>query len=195
MTAPLTRLIETIHARLTPKDRPLLIGISGFGGSGKSTLARELEGRLGGVAVVGMDDFWTPENDVRSDDWIAYDRSRLEAQVLRPARAGQVVRYQAFDWNAGQLGEWVIVPPCRYLIVEGISALHPSILTYFDFSIWVDCPLEVARERGLARGYAWGIDETEVWTTRWMPNDAGFFHKHRPDLLANFVYPSAEVAS
>ena len=195
MTTNFDRLLERIHAKLVPKDRPLVIGVSGFGGSGKSTLAARLAGALGSVNVVCMDDFWDHARDGRSSDWDAFDRSRLEAQVLRPARAGGLVRYQAYDWVLRELGAWVDVPGGQYLIVEGISALHATLLPYYDLTVWVDVPLELARERGLARGYAWGNDETEVWTSRWMPNDRDYFDKHRPDRQADVVYPNAEVVS
>lgn len=172
-------------------SKTFLVGISGFGGSGKSTLARRLSEFLGNAPVVGMDDFWQHEADIRSADWPAFDRRRLEAQVLQPMQAGKLARYQRYDWSQQSLGEWVTVPKHGYLIVEGISALHPNLMPYYGFSIWVDCPLEVAKERGLARGYSWGIDETTVWLERWMPNDADYFARYRPDLQASFIYPNS----
>jgi uridine kinase len=190
-------ILEIIHSRLTHTDQPFLIAISGFGGSGKSTLARALkralEQTLESATIIGMDEFWNPNGDVRSSDWTAFDRNRLEAQVLRPTRAGQAIRHQEFDWQTAQLGAWRDVPASQYLIIEGISALHPNLLEYYDFRVWVDCPLETARDRGLARGYAKGNDETEVWTTRWLPNDRDYFEKYRPDRLADFVYSNLEA--
>lgn len=184
-------LLEHLRALEKPTEQPFLLGISGFGGSGKSTLAKNLAEVLLHAQIVAMDDFWLHSNDVRSSDWPAFDRERLEAQVLKPAQAGQAVRYQRYDWKAQALGEWIEVPSSDFLIVEGISALHPNLLPYYDFKIWVDCPLETAKERGLARGYGWGIDETKVWLERWMPNDADYFVKYRPDLQADFIYPTA----
>ena len=129
--------------------------------------------------------------DVRSSDWLAFNRERLEAQVLRPARSSQRIRYQVYDWNQQALGTWAEFPDHDVLIVEGISALHPNLLPYYDLTVWVDCPLEVAMEPGLARGYGWGIDETQVWLERWQPNDHDYFHKYRPDLQANVLYRSS----
>lgn len=53
-----------------------------------------------------------------------------------------------------------------------------------------DCPLEVAKERGLAGGQGWGIDETTVWLERRMPNNHDYFQKYRPDLRADLVHPT-----
>lgn len=190
----MNRHLENLLAQLSdhpkPLERAFLIGISGFGGSGKSTLAQNLAQALPDVQTVGMDDFWLHSRDERSSDWPAFDRERLETQVLQPARAGLPVRYQRYDWNQQALGDWVELPASDFLIVEGISALHPNLLPYYDFTVWVDCPLEIAKERGLARGYGWGIDETKVWEGRWMPNDADYFAKYRPDLQTDFLYPN-----
>jgi uridine kinase len=190
-------ILEIIQTRLKQINQPFIIGISGFGGSGKSTLAQALkqalENTLKSATIIGMDEFWNPNSDVRSSDWMAFDRDRLEAQVLLPARSGQAIRYQEFDWQTAQLGAWQDVTANQYLIIEGISALHPNLLEHYDFRIWVDCPLETARDRGLARGYARGNDQTEVWTTRWLPNDHDYFQKYRPDRLTDFVYSNVEA--
>jgi uridine kinase len=78
-------------------------------------------------------------------------------------------------------------------MLKGISALHPNLLEHYDFRVWVDCPLETARDRGSVRGYAKGNDQTEVWTTRWLPNDRDCFQKYRPDRLADCVYSNVEA--
>ncbi len=140
-----------------------------------------------------MDEFWNSDGDVCSSDWTAFDRDRLEAQVLLLARAGQAICYQEFDWQTAQLGAWRDVPASRYLIIEGISAQHPNLLEHYDFRVWVDCPFETARNRGLARGSARGNDQTEIWTTRWLPNDRDYFQKYCPDRLADYVYSNVEA--
>jgi uridine kinase len=179
-------LVEKVSA--LSKQHPLVVGISGFGGSGKSTLAKSLANRLD-AEIVSLDEFWLPENDVLSINWEVFDRARLEQQVLIPAFKEQPIRYQVFDWQQGKLGEWRSLKNTSYLIVEGISALHPNLLQYYDFKIWVDCPLELAQKRGLDRGkYEYGIDETEHWINVWAPNDRAYFEKYRPDLLADFLY-------
>ena len=186
-----TQLVEAILRLAPPFDQPILIGISGFGGSGKSTLARRLAKQLAAAEVVSMDEFWIPEQDVLSSDWIVFDRDRLEHQVLIPALQGNPIRYQVFDWHQGKLGDWREIT-ADYLIVEGISALHPNLLPYYRFKIWVECSLDVAQLRGLRRGkIAYNIDETESWINRWTPNDRAYFEVYRPDLQADFSYPTS----
>jgi len=166
-----------------------LIAIAGFGGSGKTTLAKQLAQALGQTEIVSIDEFWLPDRNVLSEDWIVFDRDRLKYQVLIPASQKQAITYQVFDWQQNKLGGWKSLPRSNYLIIEGISVLHPDLLPYYDFKIWVDCPLEVAQARGLNRGKTeYNIDESDIWINCWTPNDRAYFEKYRPDLQADYLY-------
>lgn len=184
-------LDELIHRilDLSASPKPHIVAISGFGGSGKSTLARQLAAALGNTEIVSIDEFWIPDRDRLSEDWTVFDRDRLLQQVLIPASRAEPIRYQPFDWNQGQLGDWRSLNASGYLIIEGISTLHPNLLPYYQFKIWIDCSLELAQTRGLNRGKTeYNIDETEAWINRWTPNDRAYFNKYRPDLTADFIY-------
>lgn len=81
----LERAINEIKKiKKTPKS--IVIGIEGFGGSGKSTVAAKLAELLGSAYVIGIDDFIVKEK-VNEPSWDkgAFDRDRLEKQVLIPA--------------------------------------------------------------------------------------------------------------
>jgi uridine kinase len=180
-------LQQHIKSLARPQSRPLIIAISGFGGSGKSMLAEKLRRQLGNAQVVSIDDFILERNAGRSADWNSFDRARMRNQVLEPAACGKTVRYQVYDWKEDRLGKWRTVPPCDYLILEGISVLHPNLRGYYDFKIWIDCPLKVATERAIQRDRQWGNDHDTLWRTVWAPNDRDYFKKYRPDLAADTV--------
>lgn len=191
-------LARHIYGRLHP-ERATIVAVSGYGGAGKSTLAARLAAALGGAAVVPVDDFWLPERDARSSDWSAYDWPRLREQVLEPARRGdRVLRYQPLDPRDALAGSgdgeraWREVAPVAALIVEGVGLLRPDLLPDFDVTVWIDCPLEVAAERGILRDRAeYGIETAADWRERWVPNDRDFFARFRPDLAADFLYSNA----
>jgi uridine kinase len=63
--------------------------------------------------------------------------------------------------------------------------LHPDLLKFYDFKIWVDCPLDIATQRGIKRDQEWGNDHDDLWLNIWMPNERDFMTKHRPDLAAD----------
>lgn len=180
-------LIQAIRARERPDGRALLIALTGFGGAGKSTLAAVLADALADAAVVSLDDFWAPTRDRPGADWDAFDRDRLAREVLVPARAGQTIRYRPPVWPSGEPGPWRTIAPGAYLIVEGVSALHPSLRSYYDLSIWLDCPLPVATARGIARDRDAGLDNEATWRNLWEPNERAYFARHRPDQAATFL--------
>lgn len=181
------QIADQIRSRF--QSPPFLIGISGFGGSGKSTLAREIAQQLESVETVSIDEFWLPDCNVLSEDWIVFDRDRLRQQVIIPAHQNQPITYQVFDWEQGKLGNLKQLPDSNYLIIEGISVLHPDLCSSYGFTIWVDCPLELAQARGLNRGKTeYNIDESEIWINCWTPNDRAYFEKYRPDLKADYLY-------
>ena len=185
--------IEQIAASIKQRGgrtMPMLIGVEGFGGSGKTTLAQELAAALGDAYVICIDDFIVKEKLAEpSWDAGAFDRDRLERQVLQPARHGQPIAYQRLDWGTNTLSDPVVVPAVTYLIIEGISAYHPSIERYYDFKIWVDTPLTIAKTRGQARD---GSNENAAYWELWAQNDITYQQQFHPEQRAEFVFRNDE---
>lgn len=178
--------IEKDLRDLRRSDRTIVIGIEGFGGSGKSTIAARLRDALVSAAVVHMDSFIVKDK-VLEPSWDngAFDHTRLREQVLIPAREGLPVEYQAFLWHVNKLSDAMIqVPAVEFLVVEGISAYHPIIASYYDDKIWVDTPIEVARERGRARD---ADNENEAHWDLWAENDLRYLEAHRSDRVADAI--------
>lgn len=167
------------------QHKPVLIAIEGFGGSGKTTLAEQLKGALRDAYIINIDDFIIKARLTEpSQDKGAFDRERLEKQVLIPATTGNDIAYQKLIWVTDTLSEPVIVPKVAYLIVEGISSYHPDIANYYDYKIWVDTPIELAKERGHARD---GSNENAQHWDLWAENDLKYQQKYHPEQQADFV--------
>jgi uridine kinase len=166
-------------------NKPVLIGIEGFGGSGKTTLSGKLKSKLGSAYVVNIDDFIIKEK-LNEDNWDkgGFDRERLEKQVLLPATSNNAIQYQKLIWQTNKLSDFIEIPNVDYLIVEGISCYHPDIAKYYDFKIWVDTPMELAKERGYARD---GSNENAVMWDLWSENDIKYKDRYHPELEADFV--------
>jgi uridine kinase len=181
--------VEQIVADIRHKRRPVrtaLIGIDGFGGAGKTTFAHHLADALGSAYVVSLDDFIVKEK-LAEPSWDSgvFDRARLEQQVLLPASQRQPVSYQRLQWETNTLSELVTVPDVDYLIIEGISAYHPSIEHYYDYKIWVDTSLEVAQKRGHVRD---GSSENAQYWELWVQNDRIYQQQYHPEQRADFVF-------
>jgi len=180
--------VEQIVKAITQKPsnhKPVLIGIEGFGGSGKTTFASRLRDSLGSAYVVNIDDFIVKEKLTEpSWDKGGFDRERLEQQVLLPASKQEPVQYQELIWETNTLSEPKVVPPVDYLIIEGISCYHPNIQHYYDYKIWVDTPIEVAKARGKERDA--GNENADKWDM-WAENDLAYQEKYHPELKADFI--------
>lgn len=183
-------VVKAIRSLPEPKDRPIVIAISGFGGSGKSTLAAKLKEQLGDTQVISGDDFILSSTKHLADntgEWTSYDHPRLIRQVLEPALQDKDIRYQAYDWPNDRL-VWRTMEKSSRLIIEGVRVLHPDLRKYYDLSIWLDCPLEVATRRGMQRDREWGADHDDLWLNTWMPGGRMFFEKYRPDLATDITF-------
>ncbi|HEX8226922.1 MAG TPA: hypothetical protein VF572_03580 [Candidatus Saccharimonadales bacterium] len=181
--------LEEIAAVIISKaagSQPILIGIEGFGGSGKTTFAHKLKDILGNSYVVSIDEFIVKEKIIEpSWDKGGFDRGRLEEQVLKAAKSGEEIRYQELVWKSNTLSEPKIVPPVDYLIIEGISCFHPDIAHYYDYKIWIDTPMDIAKQRGHARD---GSNENAQHWDIWAENDLRYQDKYHPEKQADFVF-------
>lgn len=170
---------------LPKKSKPIIIGIEGFGGSGKTTLANQLAQILGDAYVVNIDDFIVKEK-ITEPSWDkgGFDRDRLEQQVLLPASKQELIQYQELIWETNQLSAPKIVPQVQCLIIEGISCYHPNIEQYYDFKIWVDTPMDIAKARGKARDA--GNENVDKWNM-WAENDLDYQKKYHPEQRADSI--------
>ncbi|MBX9472111.1 uridine kinase family protein [Microcella sp.] len=168
---------------------PVIVGIDGAGGSGKSTLAAAIAERLGADAVViPMDDFIVRER-MLDDSWDrGWDHDRLLQQVITPLRRGEPVVYQRREWSSNSLSDPIAVPGASIVIVEGITALHPTLAPHWDLAIWVETDAMIALERGRARDA--GNENAQHWEL-WSSNDARYRAEHEPHGRADLIVRGA----
>lgn len=170
--------------------RTVLIAIEGFGGSGKTTIAQRLKEALGDAYIVSIDDFIV-KSKLGDTSWDigVFDLKRLDQQVLIPATSEKEIAYQKLIWVSDTLSEPIIVPKVKYLIVEGITSYHPKIAKYYDYKIWVDTSMPVAKQRGHARD---GSNENAQYWDLWAENDLAYQKKYHPELNADFIIDNRE---
>lgn len=142
-------------------NRPHLIAIAGASGSGKTTLAQRLAAALiPPAAVLPLDAYYrdrpeaTPEelDTANYDAPEAVDATLLEAHVQQLC-AGRAVERPTYDFRIHRrtTATWTMRPG-RYVIVEGILALHWSTLrNLYDTSVFMRIDEATALARRLAR--------------------------------------------
>jgi phosphoribulokinase len=164
--------LSSLSTRIMAMDRrPVTVGIDGQGGSGKSTLARELAQNLAlSAAIVQGDDFYS-DTSAREKSLLTpeegyekyFDWRRLESEVIRSTRGGAAtLRYQRYDWNIAEMGEWTEIPMPEVVIIEGVYSLRPELRHGFDVTIFVHTNESTRLLRQKERG-----ENSMFWINRW----------------------------
>jgi uridine kinase len=153
-----------------------IVAIDGCGGAGKSSLAAKLAALLDDCPLIHTDDFASWDHPL---DWYP----RMITQVLEPLRQNRPTRYQKFDWQKNQLGEWETVEPCPVVLVEGVSASRVEFRPYLSFAIFVETDRELRLQRGLERD---GEEALPLWQ-QWMAEEDEYLLRDRPEEYADVV--------
>lgn len=176
-------LVEQIKSLMSPS----VIAVSGFGGSGKTTLA-DLIGESINAPVVGVDSFQKDGVfDTAYKLWEIMDFVRLEKEVFIPFFDNQeVISYGNFDPVSKSITKRQIENTGK-LVVEGVGLFRPELEKYLMFKIWIDCPIQVALERGKKRDREIGSPVDSLWEGLWKENDLQYLEKFDPKSNADFV--------
>jgi uridine kinase len=189
----LDQIIQVI-GQTARKQPHTIVAVSGYGGSGKTTLAGKLKEHFGDDAtLLQLDNFLVDHGE--GPGWAGgYDWDRFES-VLQDIKAGKDLHYQWYNWHTDETKDWIDQPLPRIVIAEGVRLLQPKLLPYFDHTIWIDCPLEVATERGKARDRANkpsdGYDiEAHIrkWDEEWTPKEREFDSLFHPADQAELLW-------
>ena len=163
----ITTLPYTIHVpqvpdaeQLTLPSRPILIGIAGCSGSGKTTLAHELAHQLEATLFPldlyyrDLSHFPHDLRDKRNFDHPDSLESELFVAHIQDLACGRTIQRPIYDFatHSRVPGAFEPVSPTKFVLVEGILALHyPELHPLFDFSVYVDAPNEICLKRRIYR--------------------------------------------
>ena len=149
--------------QLTLPSKPILIGIAGCSGSGKTTLAQELARQLD-ATLFPLDLYYRDlsqfpldmrdKRDKRNFDHPDSLESELIIEHVRDLAAGKTIQRPIYDFSTHSriAGAFEPVSPSKFVLVEGILALHYAELhPLFDFSVYVDAPNEICLKRRIYR--------------------------------------------
>ena len=162
--------------RIRVAPRPVVI-IDGGSGSGKSTLARRLAPLLD-AQLVRLDDIYP------GWDGLEAASANVTKHVLDQHR------WQRWDWAADRPAEWHELDPDLPLVIEGSGALSRANCRLATFALWIELDAAERRRRALERD---GDTYAPHWD-RWAAQEAAFFERERPDLLADVVIDESRFA-
>ena len=181
-----------LFEQLRSVSLPGIIAVSGFGGSGKSSLATQI-GATFHSPVISVDSFIRDRHLTHYTQWDFIDYERLEREVLLPFSAGVAsIEFGHFDWSSNRIGSYQTLRSCPQIVVEGVGLFRPSLLRYFAFTIWVECPLEEAIRRGKWRDReVYNSPQDQNWDGVWRDNDVECYRLYKPEQIADAVYDNS----
>ncbi|MBP0004404.1 MAG: uridine kinase [Cyanobacteria bacterium SBC] len=183
-----------------PKQRSMLLTVSGIDGCGKGYLTlRIVDGlKAFGVNAVGIGgDGWlnlpdrrfNSENPAEHFYLYAFRFDEMFSRFVLPLRDRRSISIEAnFTEETAttyrkQLYEFEEV---EVIVLEAIYLLQPAFVDEYDFSLWIDCSFKTALERALARGQE-GLPTQEVinaYRTIYFPAQVIHFQRDNPRALA-----------
>lgn len=178
--------VQEIISEIQKLPTPAIIGISGFAGSGKSTFAQVLANKLG-AQIVEVDAFWKNTTERNYTLWNIVDYARLEREVLIPlSKNVENIEYGVFNWESNSVQEKINITARDIVIIEGVGLFRPELMKYFSYTIWIDCPLNVATERGKKRDREqYRQSHDELWDGLWRENDEQYYNEFHPEKIAD----------
>ena len=133
-----------------------LVAIAGIPGSGKSTLCESLSTQIPGLVVLPMDGYHIPLCDLKPEDikrrgaphTFNHVQFRTDLINLRKNRKGS---FPGFDHSVKdpEPDAIEVTADCPIVFVEGNYLLLNSwnLVDQFDFTVFLDCDLELAMQR------------------------------------------------
>lgn len=139
-----------LRSLLRHADRPILLAVAGDSGSGKSTYTRGIRRLLGPdmVSFVSLDGYHKEDRETRKLsgrlplDPRANDLKLIKAH-LQALRSGAAVDVPIYNHTTGCFDAPRRIEPTPVVIVEGLHALYPNFLPYYDYTLFVDTDREV----------------------------------------------------
>ena len=171
----LSIIIERIKEQLAKGS--WIVAIDGNSASGKTTLSNHLAS-IFDCNVFHIDDYFltssqrTPErlNEISGN----FDRERFLAEILIPLSQHTPVIAKKYNCNTKTFSAPKTYPQKALTIVEGCYSTHPSLLPYYDLTIFLSISPTLQRERILSRNPALA----ERFFIEWIPLENKFFEHH-----------------
>lgn len=199
-------LVEKINTQmqtLSPKARPLLVGIDGLGGAGKTTYVKHMEKGLAKtncqVVTFHLDDHIVERNkryETGYEEWVEYytlqwDVERLTNDLFKPLHTHWDTIILPF-YNIvtdSTSAKQIQIEPNSIVLIEGVFLQRPQWRSFFDYIIFLDCPRKLRHERVLKRDSTIGNHQAihAKYKRRYWPAEKHYMNSVKPINNADVV--------
>ena len=149
-TSSLRPTCVTMRYRLQQRRSPIIIGISGDSGSGKTTYCNGIRRLLGldMVSTICTDGYHKEDREQRKKSGrLPLDPEanhlNLLSEHLAALKEGKSVDIPIYNHATGTFDPPRPFSPTPIIVLEGLHALYPKLLSWLDFRIFVDPDYEV----------------------------------------------------
>jgi uridine kinase len=188
-------LSTIVGAVLSRNDKsPIIIAIDGPSGSGKSTFVKDIA-KNHDCNVFHMDDFFlTP--DRKTDERLAtpggnVDWEGVRDKILEPIVKGEPFSHPIYNCHSNKYKDSKIFTPKRLNIIEGVYSMHPELMKYYDYTIFLDVKRPKQLDRLRKR-----TPSTKVFKQfeeEWIPLEDKYFDAFHTRAKASFSFDTTGV--
>ncbi len=188
--------------------RPFIVAIDGLGGAGKTTFVKELVSMLENactIHVLHIDDYIV-ESEKRYntgyEEWYEYYYLQWDIAYIKYCFSKIHKDYQELTlpfYNRETntiINMQSVFPPNSILLIEGVFLQRHEWEQFYDYTVFLECSLEIRKERVLKRDSYIG-DELAIlkkYKQRYWMAEQYYLEKESPLQKANIIWQSAKIS-
>jgi len=136
-------IVALIRERQPACGSTTVVAVDGPSGSGKTSLADQFA-EVGGAAVLHLEDLYPGWHGLAATP-------PMVRGILDAIAVDQIGTATRWDWVNDRPGPTLYVPPAPTLIIDGVGSGAAIIRPFLSLLIWVEAPVDVRKQRALAR--------------------------------------------
>ena len=180
------KILNEIDKLMALNDK-ILIAIDGNSGAGKSTFANMFH-KYYDCNIFHMDDFFLrPEQKTPArlkEVGGNVDYVRFKEEILDNLTKDVEFKYQVYNCKIQALDSFTIVRPKKLNIIEGSYSMHPTLIDYYDYKIFLSIDTDIQINRILERN---GEFMLKRFIDEWIPKENEYFRKFNIRKLADII--------
>lgn len=184
-------------------NSPLLVGIDGLGGAGKTTIVKWLETELNTqnckLVTIQLDNHIVERKKryhTGHEEWYEYYYLQWDVEAITNhvfttlCNNNRKINIPFYDITSDSaVTKEVHVPADSIVLIEGVFLQRQEWRSFFDYVIYLDCPLELRYQRVLNRDSYLGDVEAilKKYENRYWPAEKYYLDVVRPTKIADLV--------
>lgn len=197
------RIISDFDSKYS-KERPFLVAIDGLSGAGKTILTEELAKELIKFGykplIIHIDDYIetrekrynTGRKEWEEYYYLQWNTEKLEKELFKKLFEGeQIVELNFYDSQAdAHKRQELSVSSDQIILVEGVFLQRREWKSYYDLTVFIDCPRQLRYQRVLKRdSYIGNLDDRMVkYEKRYWPGEDYYLERVKPMENADLVH-------